>query len=243
MSRLFCSLLFCVCIWGQQTNTLFRTLTVTKNSPVAGEAITNSAPNIGQVYHQFNVTASGSGCVAKYFRSVVEGSFDNSVWSATNTFLTNIQFPSGTTAVRSYAAIGLYPYLRIHLYPYPVATCNFSVQYAGGLGPPTIDIANTFVVNSTTLSASGNIWNTADPYQSNYVVYGLNICSMTGAAQTVAFDNGTVTLATYSIPANDCLVISADIYPLFTVNYGSTVFHATLSSATLTSFDIIYRME
>ena len=97
MSRLFCSLLFCVCIWGQQTNTLFRTLTVTKNSPVAGEAITNSAPNIGQVYHQFNVTASGAGCVAKYFRSVVEGSFDNSVWSATNTFLTNIQFPSGTS--------------------------------------------------------------------------------------------------------------------------------------------------
>ena len=80
----------------------------------------------------YNPNTGGFTCLTTYLQSYVEGSFDNNVWSRTNTFLTNAIFPDSSTAVRSYAAIGLYPYVRIHLYTYSTVNCNYAIQYAGG---------------------------------------------------------------------------------------------------------------
>ena len=225
---------------AQQTNTLFKSLTVTKDAPVAGQVLSSVAPNIGQVYHQFTVTSTGGfTCLTTYLQSYVEGSFDNNVWSRTNTFLTNAIFPDSSTAVRSYAAIGLYPYVRIHLYTYSTVNCNYAIQYAGGLAPPSIDIANTFVTYNTTISTNTTLLNVPSPYQYIIRVYGITMCSLVNATQTVTINDGSLNRAQYAIPANDCVVIPSDIFPL----YEMYTLNANLSAAMNTSISVVYRYE
>ena len=243
MKLIISSLVWCGLVFGQQTNTIFKTLTTTK---VGSEAISSTIPSIGQGYHQFTVNESGASCSGTYFWSVMEGSFDNSTWSQIPTTLT---FNGGVlvnSSSRNYAATGLYPYMRVHIYPYDVVNCSFSVSYAGSLYPPNNSSTVFFPKTqrwTTIVNASGNLWTTT-AYMAQYTVYGVTACNLSSTANSIQFDdNVSYVYFAISVPAFGCSVVPVTPTQLFYVPNSATLLHVTLSSAVSTSLTIWYRQE
>ena len=65
------------------------------------------------------------------------------------------------------------------------------------------------------------------------------MCSLVNATQTVTINDGSLNRAQYAIPANDCVVIPSDIFPL----YDMYTLNANLSAAMNTSISVVYRYE